>query len=183
MIKVGKYTLDDNLIVDMKMLIENSILNNIEYGFNLYINLKNPYLFERGNICTGTKCDVILHDSIKETMYVPIGSFHTHIDTNLEKEPGDDLSIDDLYDILSHEMTCVGFKHNKLACYIVNMINDETYLQNLRNDSHIIKEYVSKSFHDKNSDLTLKFYDAWDRAFSIYLSIYYIDLNAQTIEL
>ncbi len=181
MIKVGKYTFTDELINDLKVLIKDSTLNKIEYGFNLYANLRDIYLLERGIICTGSECKVVLDDEFKRQIgYVPMGDFHTHMDAELEKEPGEDLSIDDLHDILSHEITCVGFRYNKLACYIVNIINDESYIQSLRNDSNIIKGYISSKTYDVT--LEQQFADAWDRTFNLYLSIYYIDLNNQKIE-
>lgn len=109
-IKLGKYSLPDKTINQMKTALLKSIQTGKELGFTLCANQKDNLLAR--NMCTGGDCHIVVTtECSKHETYA--GMYHTHPfgDSNA--------SASDLNECGASHSICVGGREdNKIRCYV-----------------------------------------------------------------
>ena len=109
-IKLNSYVLPEDVIIKMKLKIEETKQKNIELGFGL-CRMKYVNTLKLGNECSGDKCSITQTPECPTGLYV--GGYHTHPEGAAEP------SIADLKNAYLNDVECVGSpEENAIRCFI-----------------------------------------------------------------
>jgi len=109
-IKLNSYSLPEEVVIKMRLKIEETKQKNIELGFGL-CRMKYVNTLKSGHECAGNECSILQMPECPTGLYV--GGYHTHPDASAEP------SIADLRNAYINDVECVGSpQENAIRCFV-----------------------------------------------------------------
>lgn len=167
-IKVGEYTFTEPSSQIIRLMIEETHKNNIEFGGLLCAKLDSLHELYIDNIFSGTEVSIKNVERICEKGKIVLGDFHTH---TYKYEPEEFVfSPEDLYYVLDNDITGVGFIDGTLVFAIRILKDDKAYLEELVNDNITLKSLIYN--FDKTEEEDKEYTTIEDKIYYKFTSIY-----------